>query len=394
MEIKRQLERGMSGQEVRELQQFLNKAGFTVASTGAGSPGNETEFFGPATEAAVKKYQSSMGIVSSGDPQSTGYGRVGPRTLKSLQGYMTSSFAPGSLVQFTPKSDSATVGEKTIGSYKGVPVTSGTDVEVQDQIKAIDSKETTIGSFASPAISPVISPVVTPQIVATPPATPPVTTTGNPQLDELYGVLKDFVSKQTINPNVQLTPADLQRFYDQASAEISPYYASQISAIKDDLTKNIGFLQKNYELEKQQAGAQLKNTLASSREEAAGAGTIFSGARGRQERDLASLYEQNLENKALGLESQIGGTLRGVESKIGSKNIQDLGIPSFQSSGVSLEGRGGLTPGRNLSFSPTGGVTGSIEYQQRGDIRSLQDLLSSEEIKKRSRTANMGGLYL
>src|SRR3990167_9454671 len=204
MAITRQLERGMSGQEVRELQQFLNKAGFTVASTGAGSPGNETEFFGPATEAAVKKYQSSMGIVSSGDPQSTGYGRVGPRTLKSLQGYMTSSFAQGSLVQFTPKSDSATVGEKTIGSYKGVPVTSGTDVEVQDQIKAIDSKETTIGSFASPAISPVISPVVTPQIVATPTATPPVTTTGNPQLDELYGVLKDFVSKQTINPNVQL----------------------------------------------------------------------------------------------------------------------------------------------------------------------------------------------
>ena len=83
-----------------------------------------------------------------------------------------------------------------------------------------------------------------------------------------------------------------------------------------------------------------------------------------------------------------------MESKIGSRNIQDLGIPSFQSSGVSLEGQGGLTPGRSLSFAPTGGVTGSMEYAQRGDIRSLQDLLSGQEIKKRSQNTSIGGLYL
>lgn len=55
----RQLNLGMSGIDVKELQRFLNANGFQVAQSGAGSPGNETEYFGALTQAALQKYQAN-----------------------------------------------------------------------------------------------------------------------------------------------------------------------------------------------------------------------------------------------------------------------------------------------------------------------------------------------
>ncbi len=52
------LKQGSTGAEVMNLQKFLNKSSDTqVAVSGAGSPGNETSTFGPATKRAVIKFQ-------------------------------------------------------------------------------------------------------------------------------------------------------------------------------------------------------------------------------------------------------------------------------------------------------------------------------------------------
>lgn len=55
----RNLRRGMSGSDVRELQKFLNAHGFTVATQGAGSPGQESTYFGTATLKAVTRFQEA-----------------------------------------------------------------------------------------------------------------------------------------------------------------------------------------------------------------------------------------------------------------------------------------------------------------------------------------------
>lgn len=58
----RDLYRGTVGDDVRQLQILLNTLGFTVADTGPGSPGSETNYFGPATQAALATFQSTHNI--------------------------------------------------------------------------------------------------------------------------------------------------------------------------------------------------------------------------------------------------------------------------------------------------------------------------------------------
>ncbi len=61
----RDLELGMTGQDVISLQKLLNSNGYTITSSGAGSLGNETEFFGALTQAALARYQAANGISPS-----------------------------------------------------------------------------------------------------------------------------------------------------------------------------------------------------------------------------------------------------------------------------------------------------------------------------------------
>ncbi len=78
----RALSIGSTGEDVRLLQKVLNSdPSTTVAASGAGSPGMETTRFGPATEAAVKKFQVKYSIAKVGNP---GYGYVGPATRAKL----------------------------------------------------------------------------------------------------------------------------------------------------------------------------------------------------------------------------------------------------------------------------------------------------------------------
>src|ERR1700759_1074614 len=54
----RNLTIGSSGNDVLELQQYLNSHGVTVATSGPGSPGNETTLFGQMTQQALIKFQN------------------------------------------------------------------------------------------------------------------------------------------------------------------------------------------------------------------------------------------------------------------------------------------------------------------------------------------------
>jgi hypothetical protein len=75
---------GMIHPQVLTLQQILNKNGYTIASDGPGSIGNETTKFGLLTRVAVRNFQCEKRIVCNGDEYTTAYGVVGPRTREAL----------------------------------------------------------------------------------------------------------------------------------------------------------------------------------------------------------------------------------------------------------------------------------------------------------------------
>ncbi|OHB17882.1 MAG: hypothetical protein A2913_01225 [Parcubacteria group bacterium RIFCSPLOWO2_01_FULL_40_65] len=58
----RNLTVGSSGEDVKTLQQYLNAAGFKIANSGPGSPGNETNLFGSLTRTALAKWQAANGV--------------------------------------------------------------------------------------------------------------------------------------------------------------------------------------------------------------------------------------------------------------------------------------------------------------------------------------------
>jgi len=57
--FQRNLKPGSRGEDVKELQKFLNSEGFIVAAAGPGSSGNETTFFGLATKKALISFQEA-----------------------------------------------------------------------------------------------------------------------------------------------------------------------------------------------------------------------------------------------------------------------------------------------------------------------------------------------
>lgn len=62
----RDLELGTEGEDVRCLQKFLNEAGFTVSTSGVGSPGKETTQLKDLTKKAVEAWQKTQGITPTG----------------------------------------------------------------------------------------------------------------------------------------------------------------------------------------------------------------------------------------------------------------------------------------------------------------------------------------
>jgi hypothetical protein len=76
--ITRLLQFGANGTDVINLQAFLIGEGLLEA-------GNATGFFGKLTEAAVQAWQNAKAIVTAGDPATTGFGAIGPKTRAALQ---------------------------------------------------------------------------------------------------------------------------------------------------------------------------------------------------------------------------------------------------------------------------------------------------------------------
>ncbi len=109
------MKKGDSGQSVVALQDFLAKSGVY-------SPSLITGYFGPATQAGVQRWQALNGVISYGTPATTGYGLVGPSTLRAMH-----RGCPGGI--YTGPSGSLNAGTSSSTPKTKTPKTSTIPVE-------------------------------------------------------------------------------------------------------------------------------------------------------------------------------------------------------------------------------------------------------------------------
>ncbi len=86
--FKRDLDLRKSGEDVRELQRYLNRQGFLVTKSGPGAPGLETDYFGTLTRAAVAQFQRANGIMPTA-------GYFGPKTRAVINSRILASAQGG-----------------------------------------------------------------------------------------------------------------------------------------------------------------------------------------------------------------------------------------------------------------------------------------------------------
>ncbi|MDO8493610.1 MAG: peptidoglycan-binding domain-containing protein [bacterium] len=105
---------GSSGADVMALQKALNANGVTVSTSGAGSPGNETSFFGPATQRAVIKFQekyASETLAPVGLSSGTGFvGALTRAKLNSMSSVSSGTPSPSPVTTSTVSGCTSTAG--------------------------------------------------------------------------------------------------------------------------------------------------------------------------------------------------------------------------------------------------------------------------------------------
>ncbi len=132
----RNLTVGSRGEDVKCLQQYLNTAGFKVAESGPGSPGNETTYFGPATKAAVAKWQQANGV----SPAAGYFGPLSRAKYSQLAASFETPTTPSQPGVVVPQSglrvDVKALGDTTVGkNFNNVEVMNFTIVSGEDGVE-------------------------------------------------------------------------------------------------------------------------------------------------------------------------------------------------------------------------------------------------------------------
>jgi peptidoglycan hydrolase-like protein with peptidoglycan-binding domain len=141
----RDLNTGATGADVKALQQFLNaNADTRVSASGAGSAGMETEYFGPATAAAVSKFQVMYRadvLTPAGLTNPTGY--FGPGTRAKANALCVASSNGGSTTDDEDEDEDSSElsGE---ASFKDATLDSASDDDVEEGSEDAEVAEFTV----------------------------------------------------------------------------------------------------------------------------------------------------------------------------------------------------------------------------------------------------------
>lgn len=288
--------------------------------------------YGPKTTAAVAALQNKLGVNNSSGP-----GYFGPQTIAAVQ----------NAISTTPAASGGTTG--TTGGASGI----------------------TVGSTGDPGLDNI--------------------------LNSIKGVADGLVKNgYTIPSTLQITPALVSQFLEYAHQAVDPYTQQQISARLADVNANLQNIATQYGNNMAQVMQDFGTNLATEQNNAANAGTAFSGLRGLTENNLAASTNRNLSSLASDAAYNIGNAARSAAADVGSTNAGGIVLPTLSTGTVSLAGgsRGTTGTGANLSYNynpsiytvgaiPSAGIQ-NVNQQEQSYLSQYGTLASAQSNSGRS----------
>ena len=402
--LTRNLEPGMRGEDVKQLQVWLKEQGFFPRET------DITGYYGDITKNAVKKWQDSVGISYGQYP-----GYFGPLSKAKLV-ELSKQPAPS-----TPSAGPEYFGytkEELLRGFKnmGYPdptiplesITSGTatglppdfnkyvypEQEQQRQIeetqRQITEKQALLDKVTEAGPGADIDPTTGEITYAS---------TGRDDLDALLVTLQKAIEDITkrglaINPYIEITPDKVAEFLKQAETEIAPYYTGQLKLAKEGFLRSVGYATEDITRLEQDLERKYGKELRTLGEQAAETGFAYSGIRKEQERELAGETQRRIEQQRRELEFKAGTTARELAQQWGGPTISAL-TPQMAGAPRVIPGQPGfekaLTSGALYTLSPDiyESLIGEKEKEQKTAARVLageyETGFKEEELAKKSR---------
>lgn len=173
---------------------------------------------------------------------------------------------------------------------------------------------------------------------------------------------RTIASGNVVNPQIQLTPAEVARFMDQASTELDPYFREAIAMHKQDLTTSLQRLQQDYTTGVNRSKDSFAQAMQDQDEDEAQSGTVYSSGRQDRERRLIAGQQYALDDAATEASRFAEDAARSAERTIGSSALGSVSMPGIA---TYTAGRGTINQtGTRSLYTPQGNLLGSLPKEQ------------------------------
>lgn len=203
-----------------------------------------------------------------------------------------------------------------------------------------------------------------------------------------YQAMASYLEKlagqgKTVNPNITIDEATIQKFTAQAKTELGPYYKSMFDQAQSDLQRSIDRIKQDYSSTEKDIGDQYGQALESTQEAFARRGLNFSTERDKAEKLLADrasrTLQQNLQNAQRSAEDVGFAQLKqyGSSNLPGSYDIGTGATPMTRRPGqYGIEGSNTV---RSNLFTPPSNLIGTQERQKLFDEKNRVNELTANE---------------
>lgn len=203
-----------------------------------------------------------------------------------------------------------------------------------------------------------------------------------PSSEKVLDLIVDDLVKKPINPNVEISPALMAQYLQQAKTELGPYFSQLVSQAQKDLQTGFQQIGEDLQTNEKKLETSYGQQVGNLQEQMASRGLTFSTKRIEGERTLAKQTQQAIEagrreasRRAMDLGTQ-------GERTLGSQNLNQL--PGIEDAPTPIINRPGVLtfarPDTSRSlFSPIGGTAGTLQQQQLlGETARQKELAASE----------------